>query len=279
MNKVKIQQTGGFPLETDTIDRLQTNLLLMQAFGNAFGPLTIVSGAETTGTTVADGVVYINGEVLEFRGGAIGANVVITEQAETRPFEDGQTRDVFIARYATFGTATTSWPWADFVRPKNLVELGKMQRLIGEIIDWYGNPAQIPAGWAICDGTNGTPNLMGRVTVGYDPADSDYNAVGNAGGLKEVVLTEAQIPAHTHGGSIGTSGAHTHNISLKGGESDGGNSGRELRQNTELGIPKTVTTDSQGNHTHTLTINNTGGGQAHENRQPYMVMLKLMWVD
>lgn len=278
MNLINIQQTGGFPLETDTIDRLQSNLLLMQAFGNAFGPLAILEGAATSGATVSDGVVFINGEVLEFRGAALGPNVVIVQEAETRPFEDGQTRDVFITRYATFGTATTSYPWADFVRPKNLADLSKMQRVVGEIIDWFGNPAAIPTGWAICDGTNGTPDLRGRMTVGYNPTDTDYDTVGKTGGSKTVTLTEAQMPAHTHTGSTANAGAHTHNISLKGGESDGGNSGRELRQNTELGIPKTVTTDSQGNHTHTLTINNTGGGQAHENRPPFMAMLKLMWV-
>lgn len=277
MNLINIQQTGGFPLETDTIDRLQSNVLLMQAFGRAFGSLAIVSGAIVTGTTVSDGVVYINGELLEFRGAQLGADVIIVQEIENRTFEDGTNKGVFITRYATFGTATTSYPWASFVRPKNLVELSKMQRIVGEIIDWFGNPAAVPSGWAICDGTNGTPDLRGRMTICYDPTDADYNTVGNIGGAKTVTLTEAQMPAHAHTASLAAAGAHTHNIALKGGESDGGNSGRELRQNSELGIPKTVTTDSQGSHTHSITINNAGGGQAHENMPPYMVMLKLIW--
>lgn len=278
MNLINIQQTGGFPLETDTIDRLQTNVLLMQAFGEAFGNLGIVKGATTVGTTVSDGVVYINGELLEFRGAQVGPNVIIVEEVENRVFEDGTNKGVFRTRYATFGTATTSYPWASFVRPKNLADLSKMQRIVGEIIDWFGNPAAVPSGWKICDGTNGTPDLRGRMTMGYDPSDPDYDTVGEVGGLKEVTLTESQIPAHTHTASSASAGAHTHNIQLKGGESDGGNSGRELRQVTEQGIAKTVVTDSTGSHTHAITVNNAGGGSAHENRPPFMVMLKLMWV-
>ncbi|MDZ4147883.1 MAG: hypothetical protein U1C58_06335 [Flavobacteriaceae bacterium] len=278
MNIIDIQQTGGFPLETDTIDRLQTNVLLMQAFGEAFGNFGIVKGANIVGTTVSDGVVYINGELLEFRGAQLGTNVIIVEEVENRVFEDGTNKSVFKTRYATFGTATTSYPWANFVRPKNLIDLSKMQRIVGEIIDWFGNPAAVPNGWKICDGTNGTPDLRGRMTMGYDPGDPDYDTVGKIGGAKQVTLTEAEIPAHNHAASSTAAGAHTHNIALKGGESDGGNSGRELRQNTELGIPKTVTTDSQGSHTHSIAVSDAGGGGAHENRPPYMAMLKLMWV-
>ena len=37
---------------------------------------------------------------------------------------------------------------------------------IGGIIMWAGNPATIPAGWALCNGTNGTPDLSGRFIVG-----------------------------------------------------------------------------------------------------------------
>lgn len=278
MNLINIQQTGGFPLETDTIDRLQANLLLMQAFGEAFGNLGIIRGAAVVGTTVSDGVVYINGELLEFRGAQLGTNVIIVEEVENRVFEDGTSKGVFVTRYATFGTATISYPWVDFVRPKNLADLSKMQRVVGEIIDWFGNPTAVPIGWNICDGTNGTPDLRGRVTVGYHSADLDYDTVGEIGGEKTVTLTEAQMPIHTHTASELAAGAHTHNIFLKGGESDGGNSGRELRQVTELGVSKTVVTDSQGSHTHAITVNATGGGQPHENRSPYMVMLKLMWV-
>ena len=29
----------------------------------------------------------------------------------------------------------------------------------GVVVSWYGDKANVPSGWAICDGTNGTPDL------------------------------------------------------------------------------------------------------------------------
>lgn len=41
---------------------------------------------------------------------------------------------------------------------------------------WSGAIIAIPSGWALCDGTNGTPDLRDRFIVGagttYDPADT-----------------------------------------------------------------------------------------------------------
>lgn len=52
----------------------------------------------------------------------------------------------------------------------------------GIIVMWSGSPSNIPNGWALCNGSNGTPDLTGRFIVGYDPNDPDYNAIGNTGG-------------------------------------------------------------------------------------------------
>jgi hypothetical protein len=51
----------------------------------------------------------------------------------------------------------------------------------GAILMWSGAPEAIPAGWTLCDGTNGTPNLSGRFIVGYDEGNTDYNKPGNTG--------------------------------------------------------------------------------------------------
>ena len=59
----------------------------------------------------------------------------------------------------------------------------------GGIIMWSGSVASIPSGWALCDGTNGTPNLQNRFVVGagdtYTPADTGGSA-------------DAIIPSHSH---------------------------------------------------------------------------------
>lgn len=68
----------------------------------------------------------------------------------------------------------------------------------GAIIMWSGTIATIPIGWALCDGTNGTPDLQNRfilgVPIGQDP--------GITGGTS---LHAHTIVSHTHG-----MGNHTH---------------------------------------------------------------------
>lgn len=46
----------------------------------------------------------------------------------------------------------------------------------GKIIFWSGAIVDIPEGWVLCDGNNGTPDLRNRFLVGsgfiFDPGDS-----------------------------------------------------------------------------------------------------------
>ena len=79
----------------------------------------------------------------------------------------------------------------------------------GIITMWSGSITDIPLGWALCDGSNGTPDLRDRFIVG---AGGDYN-VGNTGGANSVTLTVAQMPSHSHSSgtlSTDTSGSHSH---------------------------------------------------------------------
>jgi hypothetical protein len=75
---------------------------------------------------------------------------------------------------------------------------------IGGIIIWSGSIANVPSGWALCDGTNGTPNLRDRFVVG---AGTSY-AVNNTGGSKDSIVV-----AHTHTATV-TDPGHRHNLTL-----------------------------------------------------------------
>lgn len=140
----------------------------------------------------------------------------------------------------------------------------------GVICMWSGSSAEIPAGWALCDGSNNTPDLRGRFVVG---AGGAYD-VGDTGGADSVALTTAQMPSHSHGGSvnIAEAGKHTHSIQLHAysGYSAGYMPGADNRGSTN--------TSSAGSHTHTatLSISNTGSGNAHENRPPYYALCYIM---
>lgn len=61
----------------------------------------------------------------------------------------------------------------------------------GMIMLWYGATGSIPKGWAICDGTNGTPDMRGRVPVGVN---QNY-ALGSAGGEATHVLKKEELPS------------------------------------------------------------------------------------
>lgn len=140
----------------------------------------------------------------------------------------------------------------------------------GMVTMWAGLVANIPVGWALCNGTNGTPNLTDRFVMG---AVTDAT-INKTGGQNEVTLTEAQMPAHNHTGSAVAAGLHSHRMS--GGTSSstypfaraGGSNGDILGPNT----------DTAGSHTHTLTINDNGSGQAHENRPAYYTLAFIMKV-
>ena len=70
----------------------------------------------------------------------------------------------------------------------------------GGIIIWSGSAVAIPAGWLLCDGTGGTPNLRDRFVVG---AGSTY-AVGATGGSADAVVV-----SHTHTATV-TDPSHSH---------------------------------------------------------------------
>ena len=119
---------------------------------------------------------------------------------------------------------------------------------IGGIIIWSGAVNAIPDGWRLCNGQNGTPNLSERFLVGYSPTNTDYDVVGKLGGAKEVTLTEAQMPSHTHSQQGSGTYARKH-----------GSDGNVVAQATG-------------------TTGSKGGDQPHENRPPYYVVCYIQFV-
>ena len=63
----------------------------------------------------------------------------------------------------------------------------------GIIVAWSGK--DVPFGWALCDGTNGTPDLRDKFLVG----SGKLYKLGDTGGANEITLTIDQMPRHRHG--------------------------------------------------------------------------------
>lgn len=213
MNKINFNQTGGFPLSTQILDATQEAYKTFNAFGNLAGDLVIISGCEiVNGTTVLDGFVSINGELLPFKSGTLSTNVVIVETADSRGFEDGSVKPVIYSRYATFGTSTINYPWANFKRPQTLLKimerLDNLEKSVPKgLVAIWGKPAdQIPQGWEIYE------PLKGLVPAGRKSGDPIFGSLDNVVGTAEVTLTIEQMPKHKHQsywkqGSGGASGS------------------------------------------------------------------------
>lgn len=133
-------------------------------------------------------------------------------------------------------------------------------------------PGALPEGWVPADGrelsryaysglfavigttfgegngatTFNVPNLVDRVVVG---AGDEYEE-GATGGLAEVVLTLAQLPAHAHGGESGYGGSHDHN----GASTTDGAHNHSLTASSGGSHSHGGYTDYAGSHTHTITF-------------------------
>ena len=82
----------------------------------------------------------------------------------------------------------------------------------GLISMWFGDLKDIPEGFRLCDGKEGTPDLRGRFPLG---ASKDY-PFGSYGGNFKIKLDSKQLPPHKHGISddyidVTPDGAHRHN--------------------------------------------------------------------
>lgn len=146
----------------------------------------------------------------------------------------------------------------------------------GMIIMWSGSQASIPSGWLLCNGSNGTPNLMDRFVIG---AGNNY-AVGATGGNKDAIVvshTHTQ-PAHTHTAATDTQGSHSHtynDASFSGSDGDIGTG--------VITASVSAATSTAGGHTHNITvnsatpsINSTGSSGVNANLPPYYALCFIM---
>jgi hypothetical protein len=152
----------------------------------------------------------------------------------------------------------------------------------GLIMLWSGSAASIPAGWALCDGQNGTPNLADRFVIGAggtrEPGDTGgatehtHTATAADGGahthgitVAGHALTVSQLPPHTHSNGVVDSDASlfnrgsvaanpTRNDSIDNNNSNGIFEGVTSSTGSGATHSHSATSTSAGSHSHALTV-------------------------
>ncbi len=132
---------------------------------------------------------------------------------------------------------------------------------VGSIVMWM-DAANIPAGWALCDGQDGRPELINRfpVGVGTNPDGNTY-ALGEKGGEDAVKLGVEEMPAHSHSYTVAST--------LDFRYSDGISYDNDRYWWHETPDGTTASAGGDGN----------GNTQAHENRPPYLAVCFIIRVE
>lgn len=117
---------------------------------------------------------------------------------------------------------------------------------VGTIVIWSGTTSNIPSGWALCNGQNGTPDLRGRFVFG----GGGTHAVRSTGGEENHTLTIGEMPSHSHEVMVGfeIEGASFNVLSPDSGQ------------------------------TRTSKTYSTGGSKPHNNMPPYYTLCYIQYI-
>lgn len=304
--------SGCFPLDCETLALLQSNIKKYAVLSLLSGcDKIILSGCEVEGQTRKDGYVFIKdadsltGEIFFHPSQTLLNSCSIAELSDT-VIANGETfPDAYVTRYVKEGGNT--YLWEDFTRIsdisnialKTLFEerLNTVQNVVntavytpGMIILWYGDPNQVPQGWVLCDGRilNGIkiPDLRGAFVVG---ANSTYKLGKYYGSnSKSITLAVKNLPPHKHTVKTEPAGSHNHtfndyymlengNYNAVSGKITAGNKypgNQGIASDCNMFYYSTHNTENAGSHTHTVTCENTGGGQPFTvETTPYSIAL------
>jgi microcystin-dependent protein len=307
--------TSNVTAGSATINNFSTNNATIG--GGSFSGISTIQAVSITASSTNLGNAIINGGSIQgvttVRGGEVQTTNFSTANARVTGGNIVNTPvwNTTLTNVSLATASTTTKTYTD--NSTALATTAFVQSVLpaGMIVMWAGSVVSIPTGWKLCDGTNGTPNLVDRFIVG---AGNNYNP-GDTGGNASVILTSQQMPVHTHSATVNgatDSTAHSHTVDdgghrhtfrdYYGGADDQGtgitdgygnhfaidiyNNGDNdwdaggIYFNTITDSTTTGIAVSGGGHTHNVNFGvttataggNSGTTQAHENRPPYYAL-------
>ena len=258
--------------------KINTDLDSVDGIFNAAGDGTSVGLNVGSGKTLTvGGTLDING-TIDCEGGAIDNTTIGASTASTGAFttlsasSTATLTTVDINGGAIDGTAigasSASTVAATTVTATTVTASGNINTTGGEV---QINGTDIfdkiyPVGSIYINATNSTnPGTLlgfgtwiafgaGRVPVGIDSSDTDFDTAEETGGSKTHTLTVSELPSHTH----------THTVQT----------GRSFSSSTG-NAPVVQGRDNTVLSSAAVTTSSTGSGSAHNNVQPYIVVY--MW--
>jgi microcystin-dependent protein len=189
----------------------------------------------------------------DFFGGGGDGGAVGPAAATAGAGGSGTIGEPFLGTIAMFGFdfAPRNWQLCD----GQVVAISQYTALFSLLGTQYGGDGQT---------TLGLPDLQGRVPVHQGSGPGGNYGMGDTGGSASVRLSESEIPSHDHGQSlqVPTSSAEGNRVQ------PGGNA--PAAQPDARGTDPVYTDGStDGSMPVTGTVEQTGGGTAHENMPPY----------
>ena len=119
---------------------------------------------------------------------------------------DVNTTGVANGKILKYDLSTTSWIIADDGGGSGGGGGGNVA--VGSIMIWSGSVANIPTGWQLCDGTNGSPDLRDKFVIGASSDDSGVaktnvtGSLGQSGGSKDSVVVDHKHTTSVDGGHV-----------------------------------------------------------------------------
>ena len=211
------------------------------------------------GTNVVDAVTHLSsltiGTALPVASGGTG---LATLTANNVLIGNGTSNVAFVAP-GTSGNVLTS---------NGTTWVSGAAFVTGMIMLWSGSIATIPAGFALCNGSNGTPDLRDRFVVG---AGSTY-AVNATGGS-----ANATLPTHTHTATSSVSDSGHFHVMDRFLGNLGGSSTAYVGDNSGGGAASSQNTQSASTGITVTTTNSTEGSSAtNANLPPYFALAYIM---
>lgn len=253
--RVDFTNLGGLPVTQFTTAFMQSSYInSLMAIAKLCGDKTILFGCEQLGSNVSSGWISYNGELLPLVGGSLGTGgIKVIETVDQREYENTIVHNVYFTKTAVFSTPSdfNYNELSPLLSLKNIWKKDDIRSCVKDAayeaanfdVDGYGTSVE-EKGWRIF--SKQYTDAAGAVLVNKKDGDTEFGVVGNFGGAKTHVLTIPEMPSHSHVMALASTSSGLGYIE------EGSNVGP------------------------TRNTSSVGGNQAHNNLQPYFVVLQLI---